>query len=203
MWHDLYDKELNGTHGLGMAQAAPLEGADEVICPGGNILVHVHAYGVWSPGDNAEPGAPPIASDAAGGSPAPLLFFRADVRGLERTRGLAVWYTCGSREPIGPEKLREPTAFRFYPARRHQVPHVLVPGWCGCRYGFFVGVCKHNVVDEADFGNCPLHSQCLRTLVLVPELVVPFHIGFKAVQGVLYACFILSWYYMSILHAPK
>src|SRR5262249_17416570 len=99
-----------------MAQATPLEGADEVICPGSNILVHVQAYRVWSPGDNAEPSAPPIASDAARGSPAPLLFFRTDARGLERTRGLAVWYPRGPREPIGPKKLRKPTALGLHPA---------------------------------------------------------------------------------------
>src|SRR5205823_5339231 len=139
VWHDLCDKDLYRTHGLGMAEATPLEGTDEVIGPGSDILVHVYAYGVWSTGDHAESGTPPIASNAARSSSAALLFFRAGAAGLECTGGLAGWYTRGPREPVRPEKLREPTAFSLHPARCHQVPDVLVPGWCGCRYGFFVG----------------------------------------------------------------
>jgi hypothetical protein len=129
-----------------------------------------------------ESGVPAITLNPAP-RPAPLLFFGAHARGLERTRGLAVWNTCGPREPISPEKLCEPATFCLHPAWGHEVPHVLVPGWPGRRYGLCVGVSEHNVVDEADFGGHALQGQCPSALVLGPEVMVAFDIGFKAIEG--------------------
>src|SRR5215510_4241986 len=166
-----------------MAQATPLEGTDKVICPGGDILVHVHAHGVRCTGHNAEPGPLSITSDAARGSPAPLLFLAVDTTGLKRTRGLTVWYARGPREPVCSEKLCKPAALGFHAAWGHQVPHVFLPGWPGCRHRLLVGVCEYNVVHQPNFGSCTLYGQCARTLVLLPERVIALHIGFKAIEG--------------------
>ena len=39
--HHLVGEKVDGPHGLLMGQVTPLEGADEVVGPGGRVLVHV------------------------------------------------------------------------------------------------------------------------------------------------------------------
>src|SRR5438128_9183941 len=41
--HHLGGEELDGAHGLRVAQVAPLERADEIVGAGGEVLVHVLA----------------------------------------------------------------------------------------------------------------------------------------------------------------
>jgi len=41
--HYLVGEEFDGPHGLLMGQIAPLEGADEVVGPGGDVLIQVLA----------------------------------------------------------------------------------------------------------------------------------------------------------------
>jgi hypothetical protein len=50
MGHHVGDKEFDGSHRLLVAQMAPLEGTDEVIGAGGNILIHIRGDRVRGPG---------------------------------------------------------------------------------------------------------------------------------------------------------
>ncbi len=43
MGHYLVGEEFDGPHGLLKGQIAPLEGADEVVGPGGDVLIQVLA----------------------------------------------------------------------------------------------------------------------------------------------------------------
>src|SRR5262245_35270632 len=56
-WHHFGSKQLDGAHGLLVAEITPLERADEVVGTGGHVLVHVLAYRSRSAGQRhtAEP----------------------------------------------------------------------------------------------------------------------------------------------------
>ena len=54
--HYLVGEEFDGPHGLLMGQIAPLEGADEVVGPGGDVLIQVSSNGFGRARNRTEPG---------------------------------------------------------------------------------------------------------------------------------------------------
>src|SRR5262245_57462492 len=171
--HHFGREQLDRAHRLRVAEIAPLERADEVVGAGGDVLVHVLTDGVRRTGQRHT-------TEPVGMWPRPLLIealeLGVDVAArLARGQARRAIADEAERAILGRLELREPALLGLEPARRGQVPAILLPRRLGRLHRLVVRFGHDEMHHQPDHRLLALDRQRAGALMLFPRGAVARH----------------------------